>query len=165
MRPEAVHEFFQGLDEAGVDFVAYLPESWLYEVYQELGKRPDITSVAAESETTGVCICAGAWLGGKTPAMIMENSGIFEACLAICKLSVGHGIPFLLLVSYRGDVGDGNFWAMPHALAPRVLEALRIPYILVRRVDEIRSAILRARRTFAASKYPVAVLFSGEAVE
>lgn len=165
LKAEAVNEFIQGLSEAGIDFVCYLPESWLYEVYQELPKRTEFVTIPTESETTGICICAGAWLGGRTPAMIMENSGIFEACLAICKLGIGHRIPLLLLASYRGDVGDQNFWAMPHSLSPKVLEALRIPYIIVRRTDEIRSSIRRARSTFDASKYPVAVLFTGEVVE
>lgn len=165
LRPEAVRGFIQGLSEAGIDFVCYLPESWLYEVYQELPKRTEFTAVATESETTGIGICAGAWLGGRTPAMIMENSGIFEACLAISKLGVGHRIPLLLLVSYRGDIGDQNFWAQAHSLSPRVLEALRIPYLVVRKLDEIRSSIRQAKSTFDASKYPVAVLFSGEVVE
>lgn len=164
MDKESTVLFVEGLKNTGTDFVAYLPESYLYDAYLKLKDEKSIEAVAVESETTGISICAGAWLGGRSPAMVMENSGLYQACLPITKLAIGHGIPLLLLMGYRGEIGDENYWTMPHAASPRLLDALRIPYLVVRAREEIQPFLSKARATFNASKYPVAVLFSGEAL-
>ena len=48
------------------------------------------------NEGVGFSVCAGAWLGGKKPVLIMENSGLRVAAEYIARISLGGRIaPFL----------------------------------------------------------------------
>ena len=45
-----------------------------------------------------------------------------------------------------------------------MLKALRIPYLVVREVEEIRGAIRNAQRTLVASQFHTAVLLGGDMI-
>lgn len=150
------------LKAAGINYVAYLPDSFFFDVLKIIEQDPEITSISVSNECTGLCMCAGAWLGGKKPAMIMENTGLLVCAYGIVRLHNLFGIPVLLLLSYRGDVGDGFWWSPPlgHATEP-VLQGLQIPYIGVRHLDEVREAILGSQRYLDVSDELRAVIFRG----
>src|SRR5207237_7783487 len=154
-----------GLKEAGIDFVAGLPDGWQRELHELVEREPAIRFVPVCNEGVGFSVCAGAWLGGRKTALVMENSGLRVAAEYIARISLGCGIPVVLLLSYRGDLGDTEHWAVPHAIvAEPLLDALRIPYQVVRRRDELRAAIKRAHRLSEAQLHPVAVLVSGDCI-
>lgn len=162
MKETAAEAILQGLKEAGVRFICALPESLLKEVYAKAAKDPSFTYVPVTNEGEGASICAGVWLTGKKAALIMENSGLRVASEALARLGLTHGVPVLLLMSYRGDMGEPNWWGIPHGITMEpMLQALRIPYIIVREEGEIRPAILKARQTADTSKYHAAVVFTG----
>jgi sulfopyruvate decarboxylase subunit alpha len=150
------------LKAAGVNYVAYLPDSFFFNVLQFIKQDPEITSISVSNECTGLCMCAGAWLGGKKPAMIMENTGLLVCAYGIARLHNLFGIPVLLLLSYRGDVGDGFWWSPPlsHATEP-VLRGLQIPYVSVWKDDDISEAILGSQRCLDVGEELRAVLFRG----
>ncbi|MBI2305655.1 MAG: sulfopyruvate decarboxylase [Chloroflexi bacterium] len=163
MKIAIAQEIVSGLKEAGITFVCYLPDSWLKEVYQLVTEDPHFQAVLVTNEGEGVAVCAGAWLGGKGAAMIMENSGLRVASEALARLGLGHGIPVFLVMSYRGDLGDRDWWAQPHGWTTEpMLQALRIPYRVMRRPEEIRSVMALAQDTLDSSKLPVAVLVGRE---
>ena len=69
----------------------------------------------------------------------------------------------MLLMPYRGDLGDGVSWAQSMgATTEPILDALRIPYAVVRDETAIAPALVRAHRTMQASLNHVAVLFGIE---
>ena len=161
MRPEATQAVVQGLKDAGIDFVSYLPESWLHDVYDALLADDHFEVVLGTNEGECAAICAGAWLGGRRPAAIFENSGLRVAAEPLARLGIGHGIPVLMLMPFRGDFGDKDWWAQPHGTTMMpVLEALSIPYQIVERIEDIAPTITRAYDTLHSSKYTVAVIFS-----
>ena len=107
----------------------------------------------------------GAWLGGRKTALIMENSGLRVAAEYIARISMQSGVPVLMLLSYRGDVGDTEHWSIPHGIVVEpLLDALRVKYLIVRNRSELRPAIKRAYRLSEAQLYPTAVLISGDCV-
>jgi sulfopyruvate decarboxylase subunit alpha len=162
VQPSVTNAIVEGLKGAGVDFVSYLPDSWLHDVYEALLADPHFQVVLGTNEGECAGICAGAWLGGKRAVLIMENSGLRVACEALARLGMGHGIPVLLLMPFRGDFGDGFWWAQPHgATMIPVLEALRIPYRVVEREEDIRATIQGAWEKLHGSKYHVAVILGG----
>ena len=165
MLQHAAEEAVRGLEDAGIDFVSGLPDGWQRNVH-ELGEGNDrFQYVPACNEGVGFSMCAGAWLGGRKPALIMENSGLRVASEYIARISLGTGVPVTLLCSYRGDVGETEHWGIPHGIvAEPLLQALRIKYLVVRRVDELRQAIMRAHRISEAQLHPAAVLISGDCV-
>jgi sulfopyruvate decarboxylase subunit alpha len=162
MKPSCAKSVVQGLKQAGVNLAAVVPDSWLYEVYKLLGEDDNFRVVPVTNEGEGVALCAGAWLGGKKAVMLMENSGLRVACEALGRLQ---GMPVMLFMSYRGDLGDGNWWAVGMGKTTKpILEALGIPYAVVDKEEGIVKAVERAYKTLAASRSHVAVLFTGDTV-
>ena len=122
----------EGLKEAGVSVVCYLPDSLLKELYPALDQDPEIRTIPVTNEGEGAAICGGVWLSGKRAALIMENSGLRAATEHLARLGLGSGIPVIMLMSYRGDLGENNWWAIPHGQTMEpILQALRVPYRLV----------------------------------
>ena len=71
----------------------------------------------------------------------------------------------VLLLSYRGDVGETEHWGIPHGIvAEPLLQALRIPYLIVRDPKDLKKSIKRAKRISEAQLHPAAVLISGDCV-
>jgi sulfopyruvate decarboxylase subunit alpha len=165
MLPEATQAALAGLKEAGINFVSGLPDGWQRRLHEAIEADPEIRYVPVCNEGVGFSVCAGAWLGGKKTALIMENSGLRVAAEYIARISLGCGVPVLLLLSYRGDLGDTEHWSIPHAIvAEPLLEALRIPYQVVRHRADLRAAIKRAHRLSEAQLQPVALLISGDCI-
>jgi sulfopyruvate decarboxylase subunit alpha len=163
MRTEVTRAIVDGLKEAGIDFVSYLPETWMHDVYDAVLGDDGFEVVLGTNEGECVAICAGAWLGGRKPVAIFENSGLRVAAETLARLGIGHGIPALMIMPFRGDLGDKDWWAQPHGhtLVP-MLEALGVRYRIVRDAADVTSSIVRAWETLHSSKSPVAVGLGAE---
>lgn len=110
-------------------------------------------------------MCAGAWLGGRKTALVMENSGLRVASEYIARIGLGTGVPVTMILSYRGDVGETEHWGIPHGIVVEpLLDALRVPYLVVREIERLRPAVKRAHRISEAQLHPAAVLVSGDCV-
>ncbi|HVM65989.1 MAG TPA: hypothetical protein VMU14_14075 [Acidimicrobiales bacterium] len=165
MLPVARTAAIDGLVEAGVDFVSGLPDGWQRDLHEAIEEDGRFAYVPVCNEGVGFSVCAGAWMGGKRPVLIMENSGLRVAAEYIARISLGTGVPVLLMLSYRGDIGETEHWGIPHGIvAEPLLGALRVPYQIVREPDELRQAIKRAQRLAQAQLHPAAVLVSGSCI-
>ncbi len=165
MLNDAAQAALAGLKEAGINFVSGLPDGWQRNLHELIEADPDIRYVPVCNEGVGFSVCAGAWLGGRKTALIMENSGLRVAAEYIARISLGCGVPVVLLLSYRGDLGDTEHWAIPHGIVVEpLLDALRIPYQIVRKTEDLRATIKRAHRLAEAQLQPVAVLISGDCI-
>lgn len=155
-----------GLKEAGINFVTCLPESLLRPLYTMLDNDPYFEVVYVTNEGEGASIAAGAWLGGKKPILIMENSGIRTSVEALSRLGLSYGIPVLMLMCHRGAVGESTYWGIAHGLTMQpILEAVRIPYVMVRKEEEIKKAIRRGIKHIYSSMYHVAIILSNDITE
>ena len=100
-----IGSFVRVLDELGTGFYTGVPCSYLnsFMNYATSGK---IRYTAAASEGEAVGIATGAYLGGGQPAAVLiQNSGLGNCVNPITSLSITFEIPFLLLVSHRGEGG------------------------------------------------------------
>ena len=70
-----------------------------HEVTQERVKGIVNEHLAATREEEGIGICAGAWLGGRFPAILMQNSGLTNAVSPLTSLNYIFQIPVLGFVS------------------------------------------------------------------
>lgn len=166
MSPTTVAETLGGLREAGVTMACFLPDSLFKEMYPALVQAEDIRTIPVTNEGEGAAICAGVWLSGKRSVLVMENSGIRAAAEPLARLGLGARIPVVMLMSYRGDIGEPNWWAIPHGITMEpMLNALRIPYKVVSRVDEIRPTIKKAFTIAYASMNHYAVVLTGECTD
>lgn len=163
MTPGAVDAVIRGLKRAGVSIVCYLPDSLFKELYPALDADPDLRTIPVTSE--GAAICGGVFLSGKRAVLVMENSGLRASVEPLARMGLGAGIPVVMLMSYRGDLGENNWWAIPHGITMEpVLQALRIPYRVVREEEAIETAIADAYASAYASYYHAAVALGGSIV-
>lgn len=164
---ELVNQAVKGMKEAGINFVAALPDGWLNSLVQRIDDDPDFQYICVPHEGIGVSICVGAWLGGKIPAILMENSGLRVASETIARICMFPRIPVLLILSYRGDIGETEYWGTQHGqVMEPLLNALRIPYIIVRDADkgQLTKAIIRATNSMHSRLYPTAVVIGGDLI-
>lgn len=165
MKSTAVDAVIRGLKAAGVSVVCYLPDSLFKELYPALDNDPDIRTIRVTNEGEGAAICGGLFLSGKRAALIMENSGLRASVEPLSRMGLGAGIPVVMIMSYRGDMGENNWWAVPHGITMEpVLQALRIPYSVQRREEDIERAITEAYQLAYSSYYHTAVALSGSIV-
>jgi len=162
MKLSSANLVVEALRKNEVPFIGVLPDGWLFEAYQLVCEDPYFKVVQVTHEGEGVSICAGAWAGGLRSAMMMENSGLRAAAEALGRL---YCYPVLLLMSYRGDFGDSAHFGRPIGRTTEpILDALEIPYAVVRKEEEIAKSIQEAVKTLDTAHGPVALLFSGETI-
>jgi sulfopyruvate decarboxylase subunit alpha len=147
------------LADAGFDFAATLPATQIHTLQEWLTESNRFTTVPVTNEGEGVAICAGAWLAGKMPVIVLETSGILLATYALMRCHATFGIPILTLSTYRGGLGDQEWYAVhTGAVLPQLLQSIRIPCKLVDKADDILATFVDARRTMDASLHPVSVV-------
>jgi sulfopyruvate decarboxylase TPP-binding subunit len=121
-----------------------------------------IQYIGVANEGTGVGLCAGAWLGGKKPAALFENFGLFAGAYQILRGNMTYGIPTLLVAEYRGDSGDQEFFAESGEATEPLLAAVRVKHRIVTRLDDLKPAIRDGLRWMNFALRPYAVLPSYE---
>jgi sulfopyruvate decarboxylase subunit alpha len=121
--------------------------------------------VRVTNEGEGAAICGGVFLSGRRAALVMENSGVRAAAEHLARLGLGAGIPVIMLMSYRGELGENNWWAIPHGITMEpLLDALRVPYLIVREEEKVERAIADAFDWSYAAYHHSAVVIGGELV-
>jgi sulfopyruvate decarboxylase subunit alpha len=163
MKKEAVTAVIDGLKEAGVDFVTYLPDSLSGPVFEALRREPSFDAVPVSNESIGVSACVGAWFGGKVPAAVFPTSGLLLSALHLTSVCQLFGVPVLLLIPYRGDVGDrgSQFWIYT-LTTESLLRDLQIPYKTAGRIEDVKPVIKAAVTSGRSWLKTVAVLLTGE---
>src|SRR5580692_914353 len=123
---------YQALKACDVRIVSALPETWLVHLIRMAEEDPDMTLVRLAKEEEGVGISAGAHLAGVKSAMLMQNHGFLASINAIVSLAQLYRIPLLMVVSHRGGFGEEHPWQTEGgAVTEHVLDALRIPYVML----------------------------------
>lgn len=121
---------YQALKEAGIDFVVSIPCVNLGKLLEMVECDPEIKHVPVTREEEGFGIAAGAYLAGKKPAILMQNSGLGNSVNVLASLYKLYQFPILMIMSHRGTKGEFMSAQIPMGEAtPGVLDALEIAYI------------------------------------
>jgi sulfopyruvate decarboxylase subunit alpha len=152
---------YESLKRSGVKIVSALPETWLVHVIGMIDDDPDMTLIRITREEEAIGISAGAHLAGVRSALLMQNHGFLAAINPIVSLAFLYKIPLLMLISYRGHMGErdpwqtqGGRWTEP------VLNALDIPYNPLTDPSDVERQIVEAQALAESSLTPVALLLS-----
>lgn len=156
---EGSQRILTGLKEAGINLVASVPDINLLELINLLYKDPGVIHLPVGREEEGIGICTGAYLGGKRPAMLMQNAGFLNSCNGITTTALQFGIPILLLIYYAGDIGDNAFHMLGLVTEP-VLQGLGLKYSVLRDPALVKQQIAGALTVAESSKRPVALLLT-----
>lgn len=96
-----------------VSVVAYLPDTALSDLITRIEADDDFTAINVAREEEAVGVLSGAWLGHERGALLCQSSGLATTINALCSLNKPARIPFLGLVSRRGDLGEFNLAQVP----------------------------------------------------
>ena len=162
MKKEAVDAIIEGLKQAGIDFISLLPDSDFVEAQRAVLEDTSFTCVPVSNEAIGIGACAGAWLGGKKPALLITTDAILAGAFSLAVLNMQKNIPVLMVIPYRGAFGDGVWFMNAFNLTTEpILRDLQVPYTIVEEVGEIVTAIKRGQMSAEAWLRPTAVLLAG----
>jgi sulfopyruvate decarboxylase TPP-binding subunit len=158
LSPEIV---LQEMKKNGVTHVVWLPDSetnWLYLLMQA---EPSLQLVPVSREGVAFSMAAGLSTGGKTPIILIQNTGLMESGDSLRGWGLGLSIPVVLMVGYRGWTRHGITQDTAATYTERFLHAFGINYYLVETsadASRISVAFEEAKKT----KRPVAVLVGDE---
>ena len=74
--PISGKEFIEAAESEGYDFFTGVPCSLVGDAIAALETHPRLPYVPAVREDVAVGMAAGAWLAGRAPFVIMQNSGL-----------------------------------------------------------------------------------------
>ena len=97
--------FIEQLQQSGFDFFTGVPCSLLSGLIAALESDPAIGYIPSVREDAAVGLCAGAYMGGKLPVLLMQNSGLGYSLNAFTSLNLIYKIPVLVIMSWRGCGG------------------------------------------------------------
>jgi phosphonopyruvate decarboxylase len=146
------------LEAQGYDFFAGVPCSMIEGLIATLEAHPRLPYVPAVREDVAVGLAAGAWLAGRRPMVLMQNSGLGTSMNALVSLSLMYRLPALLLVTWRGHRGkDAPEHLLMGEISPALLEMLRIPHRILSAVS-IADDVAWGRAESDRLSQPVALL-------
>lgn len=86
----------------GVTHVVGLPDSALSPIFERVDRHPSVRRIAVTREGEAFAIASGLWLGGKTPLVAVQCTGLLESGDAFRGTAQRMGVPLVVLVTYRG---------------------------------------------------------------
>ena len=112
----------------GISFVTTVPCKQLGGVIEEVDKHPDIYHIPSNKEDEGMGLCAGAFMGGKRSAIIMQNTALGVTVNTLATLIQYYRMPLPMLISYRGELGEPVACQVEMAVHTKaILAQLNIP--------------------------------------
>jgi sulfopyruvate decarboxylase subunit alpha len=154
---------FDALKACDVKIISALPETWLVHLIRMADEDPEVTLVRVAKEEEAIGISAGAHLAGVNSALLMQNHGFLAAINPIVSLALLYKIPLLMLISYRGHMGERDPWQTQGGMVTEpLLQALGIPIWRLRDPHDVARRLSDAQTLALAALSPVAVLLTRE---
>jgi len=149
----------EALADAGVDLVAYLPDSKLDPLIDTVVADDRFETVLVSREEEAIGVLVGAWLGGRRGALLCQSSGLANTFNAIASLSVPARIPFLGVVTRRGNLGEFNIAQVPAGYnMDKLLDDVGVRNTVVTDASNLRETVTLAGETAFSTQLPYVVL-------
>ena len=158
------------LARRGFDFFTGVPCSFLTPLINRVISDPGSRYVGATSEGEAVAIAAGAWLAGRMPVVMCQNSGLGNTVNPLTSLNHPFRIPTLLITTWRGQPGlpDEPQHAVMGRITQRLIEVMELAHqpfpsepdtldpvldaaVAAMKADELPYALVMAKGSVAAS--------------
>ncbi|MBI1883828.1 MAG: sulfopyruvate decarboxylase subunit alpha [Chlamydiae bacterium] len=121
------HDFWKQLKQKGFNFFTGVPCSFLEDLIACVSEHEKYLPAVREDAAMGVAV--GAWLGGRKPVLLMQNSGLGVSYNALTSLNLIYKIPVLMVISLRGyQIPDAPEHLIMGAITPQLLDIVQIPY-------------------------------------
>lgn len=150
-------DFAQELINVGYDFFTGVPCTIIGNLIADLTNRPDVNYVPSVREDVAVAVASGAYMAGKRPAVLMQNSGLGQCLNVLTSLNLIYNLPCLLIITWRGHNGkDAPEHLVMGEACTKILEAVGISYHVIDTTNVKELIDLSYKYTFEKNK-PVAL--------
>jgi len=151
-------DFCDLLKQQGFNFFTGVPCTILKDIINFLTRDNSIIYVPATREEEAIGIATGAYLGGKKPVVLMQNTGFSNSIGAITSLVLLYKIPMLFVISWRGYKGKD---APEHRIIGRcvlkLLEDIDVPAQILTE-ENCEKAVLTAVEVISKQQTPSAIM-------
>jgi sulfopyruvate decarboxylase alpha subunit len=157
-------QLYETLKRAGITQVGYVPDAGHARLIERCRADAQIRDVVLTTEEEGVALAAGAWLGGKRAALLMQSSGVGN-CINLLSLMRTCRFPMLVFITMRGEWEEFNPWQVPMgSIVEPVLKLCEAEVYRARTPDEVAGLTERAIQQAFGDERIVAVLLSQELI-
>ncbi len=136
-------EFFDELISQKINFFCGVPCSVidkLIKIVSETG----LTYINATCEDVAVAVAVGAYLAGKNPCVLMQNSGFGNAVDTIITLNQLYKTPILFVITWRGFDGTDEVQHLDWGkITLPLFNVIGLPYFLISK-DNYKENIIKA---------------------
>ena len=130
------------IDVVGLNPIISLPCKYTAALLNVISRKNNLLHIPVTREEEGVGIACGAYLAGKRPLLIIQNSGLGNSINAVASLSNYYKIPLVFIISHRGTEGETIDAQRPMGeITPLLLELLSIPSMNILHTEAIVKAI------------------------
>ncbi len=137
--PAAIHRTLAGLN---VRQIGYVPDAGHMRLLELCAADPAMRMIKLTREEEGIGLVAGAWLGGERGVLLMQSSGVGNCINAIASITMACRFPLLMLITMRGEWGEGNPWQVPMGRAvPDMLAAVDVEIARCRHGGEVAESV------------------------
>jgi len=152
-------KLYNELKKQGLNFFVTVPCKLLADLIRLIENDSDIIYTPVTREEEGLGILAGAFLAGKRPAIIMQNSGLGNCINAICSLLNYYHLSIVFIISHRGTEGEKIDAQKPMGMATKaLLKAVDIKYYEISKIGELHLVEKGIKKAYEEQK-SVAFLF------
>lgn len=162
------------LRACGVTHVVALPDNASKALLETLAGSKDLRLISVTREGEAWAVASGLWIGGATPAVVIQNTGFLESGDALRGTAMRMRVPLLCLLTYRGYASlsalpagsaiDGASVSRPDVdscavLFEPTLRAWGVPYDFLHTDEDVA----KIRRTFDEARrleQPAALLIT-----
>lgn len=113
--------FLATLADLGITHVVGIPDNTSGVLYDALDAHPSIRRIIATREGEAFGLASGLWLGGASPLVFIQNTGLLEAGDALRGTAVRMGAPLPMVVTGRGYAKMAAAGLGPNAPRTRAL--------------------------------------------
>ena len=156
-------KLYKEMKKAGIRLCVSLPDSWLSDLIVRMEADPEMIHVPVSQEEEGVGVCCGAVAGGMRAALVVQNVGVMNSLGALATFPISYGIPFLLIISDRGRLGDQAFYDVEKGKNARALLAqIGIQHFDIPADFYAQGTVSDAHGLAEAAQKPIALLITRE---
>lgn len=112
----------RALTTVGITHVVGIPDNTSGPLFDEVGRHPTIGLITVTREGEAMALASGLWLGGASPLVVIQNTGLLEAGDALRGTATRMGAPVPILITGRGYEKMRRADVGPHT--PRTIELL-----------------------------------------
>ncbi len=151
-------EILNSMAKNDIGFVTTVPCKQLAGVIEKVDNDPRFMHVPSNKEDEGMGLCAGAWMGGKRPCIIMQNTALGVTVNTLATLIQYYRMPLPMLISYRGELGERVACQVEMAVHTKaLLNQLNIQTYHFHKPEDVYEMDTILNHTFTSRK-PTAIL-------